>query len=104
VTLTVEYKDGTIFLLDGEKTDLMNLKDLSESTFVPKYFALRSGVNSEADWKVLKEMPVGWKGDETEITEEQLSLTTPNDENYYALKSVKLQKLDYANGMFYKTF
>jgi len=42
--------------------------------------------------------------DETEITEEQLSLSTPADESYYALKSVELQRLDYANGMYYKTF
>jgi len=33
-----------------------------------------------------------------------LSLNTPDDESYYALKSVELQRLDYANGMFYKTF
>jgi len=33
-----------------------------------------------------------------------LSLSTPDDESYYALKSVELQRLDYANGMFYKTF
>ena len=33
-----------------------------------------------------------------------LNMKTLDDENFYALKSVELQRLDFANGMFYKTF
>jgi len=53
---------GKVYLRDGQGNVLMkldNFKDSKELNFVPKYFAIRSGVDSEAEWKVLEEIPKG---------------------------------------------